>query len=122
MPSFHRKAKKMKAGVSNVSLSILIIFVDDSPLGQIQQKHGSEYHKLTVDEKAVFAAEHQEGKDRAKKFPRATGRGRIQDVSNVVRNMSLLVRGTSFLGIRLPDWRSFPVCRLVSALRASSVL
>jgi hypothetical protein len=88
--------RRTKVWTLYISHLILIFVLDIDAahplsLNEIQQKNRDEYGNLDHEQKALLAAEHQAEKEIAKKIPRVTARSRIQDVSNVVKNMTMLV-------------------------------
>lgn len=61
---------------------------------EIQGDNQSDYESLTKEEKDELAREFKEEKDGLIKIPRVTARSRRQEVTNTVRNIRQLVRGS----------------------------
>ena len=57
---------------------------------EIQEAHRDEYHALSTEEKDMIVQEFMAERERTSNV-RITTRSRMQDVSNVVRNMKSLV-------------------------------
>ncbi|KAJ7802674.1 hypothetical protein B0H14DRAFT_3488258 [Mycena olivaceomarginata] len=60
---------------------------------QFHERYIDEYRSLTEEEKKVLKDGHTIVRDRVVKVRRDTPRGRIQDLSNIVRNMQMLLVG-----------------------------
>ena len=58
---------------------------------KLQDEYKEEYENLTREEREEFVEEFTAQRDGCAKLKRATPKGRIADVANVVRNMQLLV-------------------------------
>jgi hypothetical protein len=70
-------------------------FIDNSfnptSMPELQDDYHDEYDDLTKDEKDKLVQEFNDEKDQLKKALRPTARARMQDVTNVVRNIRQLV-------------------------------
>jgi len=64
---------------------------------EMQQKYLDEYRALGKEERDEIVREFKENVDITKNLPRPAPRGKIQDVSNVIRNMRELVSTTDLL-------------------------
>ena len=70
---------------------------------EIQDDYRDEYDTLTKEERDELVREFKEEKNTMRKIPRATARGRMQDVSNVTRNIRELV-SCSQSNVHLSDY------------------
>ena len=60
----------------------------------MQEAHIDEYNALSDEQKEELVEEHRQIKDRNKTFRRPSAKGRIEDVTNTVRNVKRLVRSS----------------------------
>lgn len=60
-------------------------------LVNIQREYKDEYSALGIEEREELVREYKENIDSTKHLPRPSPRGRIQDFSNTVRNLMMLV-------------------------------
>lgn len=91
------KAQELRDGMSYLHVTLLISFLTINSEGRvmsmvnIQRKYKDEYDALEDEEREELAREHKENMDSSKKLRLPLPRGRIQDLSNVKRNLIYLV-------------------------------